>query len=98
MTQAERLAAFVARASDDDLSTTARQQLKIRILDGLGCALGALNAEPIKLIRLQVEDFGGAGHCTLIGGGRTAPDRAALYNCALVRYLGFHDKQLAKDE
>jgi 2-methylcitrate dehydratase len=98
MTHAEQLAAFVIRASYDDLSEAARQQLKIRILDSLGCAIGALNAEPIKLIRMQVEDFGGIGHSTLIGGGRTAPDRAAFYNGALVRYLDFNDSYLAKGE
>jgi 2-methylcitrate dehydratase PrpD len=38
MTHAEQLAAFVVRASYDDLSATARQQLKIRVLDALGCA------------------------------------------------------------
>ncbi len=38
MTHAEELAAFVARASYEKLTRPARQQLKIRILDGLGCA------------------------------------------------------------
>ena len=36
--------------------------------------------------------------CTLIGGGRAAPDRAAFYNSALVRYLDFNDGYLAKGE
>jgi 2-methylcitrate dehydratase len=47
------------------------------------------------LIRAHTEDFGGAEHYTLIGGGRTAPDRAAFYNSALVRYLDFNDGFLA---
>jgi 2-methylcitrate dehydratase len=98
MTHAEQLAAFVVRASYDDLSEDARHQLKIRILDGLGCAIGALNGEPIRLLRRQIEEFNGAEHCTLIGGGKTAPDRAALYNSALVRYLDFNDSYLAKGE
>jgi 2-methylcitrate dehydratase len=98
MTHAEQLAAFVVRASYDDLSEEARHQLKIRILDGLGCAIGALKGEPIRLLKDQVEEFDGAQHCTLIGGGKTAPDRAALYNSALVRYLDFNDSYLAKDE
>jgi 2-methylcitrate dehydratase len=34
----------------------------------------------------------------LLGGGRTAPDRAAFYNSALVRYLDFNDGYLAKGE
>lgn len=98
MTHAEQLAAFVVKASYGDLSEAARQQLKIRVLDSLGCAIGALEAVPIRLIRVQIEDFGGAGHCTLIGGGRTAPDRAAFYNSALVRQLDFNDSYLAKGE
>jgi 2-methylcitrate dehydratase len=98
MTHAEQLAAFVIRASSDDLSEEARHQLKIRILDGLGCAIGALKGEPVRLIKDQVEEFDGAQHCTLIGGGKTAPDRAALYNTALVRYLDFNDSYLATGE
>jgi len=98
MTHAEQLATFVAGASYDDLSEAARRQLKIRILDGLGCAIGALNGGPIRLLREQIEEFGGAEQCTLIGGGKTPPDRAALYNSALVRYLDFNDSYLAKGE
>ena len=41
MTCAENLAAFVCRSGYEDLSDTAREQLKVRILDSLGCALGA---------------------------------------------------------
>lgn len=98
MTEAEQLAAFVVRAAYDDLSRAAREQLKIRVLDALGCAIGALEGEPIRLIRGVLDDFGGVGRCTLIGGGRTAPDRAAFYNGALVRYLDFNDSYLAKGE
>lgn len=98
MTYVEQLAKFVVRASYDDLSEQASQQLKIRILDSLGCAIGALNSEPLRIIRAQMDDFGGNGTCTLIGGGRTAPDRAAFYNSALVRYLDFNDGYLAKGE
>ncbi len=98
MTQVEQLAAFVVRKSYEDLSEEARQQLKIRILDALGCAIGALEGPPIKMLRAQLEDFGGNPLATLIGGGRTAPDRAALYNSALVRYLDYNDSYLAQKE
>ncbi len=98
MTHVEQLAAFVTRASYADLSETAREQLKIRVLDSLGCAIGALEGEPIQMLRRHVDDFGGTSRCTLIGGGRTAPDRAAFYNVALVRYLDFNDAYIAKGE
>jgi 2-methylcitrate dehydratase len=49
-------------------------------------------------LKLQVEEFGGHELCTLIGGSKSAPDRAAFYNGALVRYLDFNDSYLAKGE
>ncbi len=48
MTHVERIADFVTRASFDALSTQARDQIKIRILDSLGCAIGALEGQPIR--------------------------------------------------
>ena len=96
MTQVEQLAAFVVRTRYEDLSEEARQQLKIRIIDALGCAIGALEGPPLNMLRVQLEDFGGKPLVTLIGGGKTAPDRAALYNSALVRYLDYNDSYIAK--
>lgn len=97
-TIAERLARFAARASFDDLSSTASAQLKIHVLDALACAIGATDGAPVRIVRAQVEEFDPAGRCTLIGGRTASPDRAALYNSALVRYLDFNDSYLAKGE
>ncbi len=98
MTQVEQLAAFIVQTKYEDLSDEARQQLKIRIMDALGCAFGALEGPPIKMLQAQLDDFGGNPLTTLIGGGKTAPDRAALYNSALVRYLDYNDSYIAKNE
>ena len=98
MTQVEQLAAFVVRMRYEDLSEDARHQLKIHILDALGCAIGAVEGPPVKMVRTQLEDFGGKPLATLFGGGKTAPDRAALYNSALVRYLDYNDSYIAKKE
>ena len=46
MTSVEKLAAFVAGVTDDGLSDEACLHLKIRILDALGCAIGALGSDP----------------------------------------------------
>ncbi len=97
-TMAEELAAFVVWSTYDELSEHAWTALKIRVLDSLGCALGALEGELTPELRAQVTDFGGAPHCTLIGGGHSAPDRSAFYNGALVRYLDFNDGYLASGE
>src|SRR5687767_3682709 len=98
MSMVDQLAAFVVGTKYENLSETALYQEKIRILDALACAIGALDGDPIKMIREQIQEFGGQGVYTLIGGGHTAPDRAALYNSALVRYLDFNDSYLAKGE
>jgi len=98
MTVVEQMAEFVVGASVESLSPSTRLQLKIRILDAIGCALGAFDGDPVRRVRQFVADFSHDGHCTLIGGGRSAPDRAALYNSALVRYLDFNDSYLAPHE
>jgi 2-methylcitrate dehydratase len=98
MTAVARLARFVRAASYDRLSEEARLELRIRILDALGCALGALGAPPVERVRAQVEGAGGHPLCTLVGGGRSAPDRATLLNGALVRYLDFNDSYIAPGE
>lgn len=98
MSVSEELASFIVKASYDDLSSEAKTQLKIRVLDSLGCAIGAADADVIRRLRQHTDDFGGREHCSLIGGGRSAPDRAAFYNSALIRYLDFNDSYLAKHE
>jgi 2-methylcitrate dehydratase len=70
----------------------------MRVLDAVGCAYAALEAKPMRSIRSLVGELGGRPSCTLIGGGRTAPDRAAFFNAALVRYLDFNDAYLAPGE
>src|SRR6201988_3372252 len=98
MTQIETLAKYAARASFADLSAESRRQLPIHILDSLGCCIAALEAGPIQACREQVTEFGGAGPCALIGGGKSNPIYAAFWHTALVRYVDFMDNLLAPTE
>jgi len=98
MTQVETLAKYAARASFADLSAESRRQLPIHILDSLGCCIAALGAGPIQACREQVTEFGGAGPCALIGGGKSNPIYAAFWHTALVRYVDFMDNFLAQTE
>lgn len=98
MTEVQDLAKFVEGAQLDTLSDQALEQLKIRVLDTLGVAIGALDAEPIVAIRGLLEDLGGNGQSTFIGGGKSSPERAAFFNSAASRYLDFMDAYLAKGE
>jgi 2-methylcitrate dehydratase len=97
-TEVEQMAIFASGARFESLGLDTRQQLKIRILDALGCGIGALDGGPIKMIRGYINELGNPAHCTLIGGGCTDIERAALYNSALIRYLDFNDSYLAKGE
>ena len=98
MTAVETLAQFAVSAPYEEISETARQQLKIRILDALGCAIGGLGSEPIAIVRKTVSEFDSNGKCTLLAGGHASPEQAAFYNGAAVRYLDFNDAYLAKGE
>jgi len=98
VTVAQRLAAFAVRATYDDLTPAARTQLKIRVLDSLGCAIGAIGAGPPHRVRAVVEELDHDGRCSLIGGGRASPDRATFYNGTLIRYLDYNDSYLAPGE
>ena len=98
MTFADQIASFVAGADYRNISSSARLQLKIRVLDALGCAIGALESGATRAILSQINEFGGTCLCTMIGQGKTAPDRAAFYNSALVRYLDFNDSYIAENE
>ena len=73
------------------LSRNAVKVLKIRLLDSLGCAIDAIEAPPVKMIREQIKEFGGSELCTLIRGSKTAPDRATFHDSMLIRYLDFND-------
>src|SRR5262252_1171504 len=98
ITEVERLAAFVSSTRWEHLTPEARKALRLRILDSLGCAVAALDSDVLRAVRGEVEELGGRPRCTLIGGGRTAPDRAALHNAAAVRYLDFNDSFMAPGE
>jgi 2-methylcitrate dehydratase len=92
------MAEFLGRTGYATLGSEIRQQLKIRVLDAVGCSLGALHGEPIRMLRAYINGLGNCGNCTLIGGGSADVDRAALYNSALIGYLDFNDSYLAKGE
>jgi 2-methylcitrate dehydratase len=97
-TEVEKLADFVCRARFEHLSSEAVRSLKIRTLDSLGCALGALENDVMHRLKMHIGELGNEGRCTLIGGGSAPPDRAAFFNSALVRYLDFNDSYLAPKE
>src|SRR5579863_5523161 len=91
----ERIAAFAASARPAQLTNETRQLFKRNILDSIGCAIAALPGQPFQALREQFEEYRASGRCTLIGGGNTSADQAALFNSGLVRYIDLLDSYMA---
>lgn len=98
MTEVQQLARFIHAANFRGISAEAIEQVKIRVLDTLGVAIAAQEAGPLVAIRGLIDEIGGKGRATLIGGGQSSIDRAAFYNTALSRYLDYMDSYLAPGE
>jgi 2-methylcitrate dehydratase len=95
-TLAHRFAEWSGKARFETLDRKVVHEVNRRILDSIGCALGAWKSRPGRVARevaLGVSSPGGAG---LLGSKhRTTPDLAAFANGALVRYLDFNDTYLS---
>jgi 2-methylcitrate dehydratase len=91
----ERIGAFAAAARAQQLKPNVRQLFKRNILDSLGCAIAALPGRPFQALREQFEEYRAPGRCTLIGGGKTSVDQAALFNSSLTRYVDLLDSYMS---
>src|SRR6201997_2692957 len=90
----DKLAEFVVRADQSDLSGQVLPTLKRNVLDTISCALGALDGELIPAIRAHAEQFSSRPTATFIGGGGASVDQAAFFNAVLVRYPDLLDTSL----
>ncbi len=97
MTTTAEIADFVTETEFDDLSEETVDELKKRVLDSLGIAVGAMGERPVEAVRTTVEEMDGSG-CTLWGGGAASPPDATMLNTAYVRYLDYMDSFLAPGE
>ncbi|WP_435076306.1 MmgE/PrpD family protein [Halococcus sp. AFM35] len=99
MTTTDELADFVTNVAYDDLSEDVREELKKRVLDSVGIAVGALGADATESVRRTVEETAGGDAARLWGSDeRASPTGAATYNTSLTRYLDFMDSFLAPGE
>src|ERR1700758_1499944 len=91
----EQIAVFADSARPEHLRSDIRQLFKRNILDSLGCAIAGLQGRPFHALREQFKEYRAPGRCTLIGGGKTSADQAALFNSSLVRYVDLLDSYMA---
>lgn len=95
---AERLADYAQSLSFTRLPAEVVHEVKRRVLDSLGCALGAWHAPPARITRRLAQSVKVPNGATLWGTGhKTLPDLAAFANGTLVRYLDFNDTYLSKE-
>lgn len=88
----EALAEWVVRSGPSDMGAGVAMLMRRNILDSLGCAIAALDGETVHVLRDHIAADGGPA--TLIGGGRTTVDQAALFNSVAVRYVDLLDTYL----
>jgi len=93
---AHTLAERAVTARFEDLSARVVHEVKRRVLDSLGCALGAWASRPAQVTRKLAAGVSAAPGAGLLGSRhRTLPELAAFSNGALVRYLDYNDTYLS---
>jgi 2-methylcitrate dehydratase PrpD len=82
----------------EDLSKEVVHEVKRRVIDSLGCALGAWKEEPFVIARRVAADFSAKHGSTIFGTDHKAPpDWAAFANGCGIRYFDFNDTYLSKE-
>jgi len=95
---AEQLADYVHSIAYKALLENVVHETKKRIIDSLGCAIGAFNEDPVKISRKVASASRDSRGSTLFGTRRKAsPDLAAFVNGIMVRYFDYNDTYLSKE-
>ena len=97
-TLADRLSAYAVGLRFEDLTLEAVHEVKRRLLDSLGCAMGAYPSEPAAIARKIALTSTSTLPATVIGTDRqSSPDLAAFANGVQFRYLDYNDTYLSKE-
>src|SRR6476620_705117 len=97
-TLAHQLADYACALRFEDLSKEVVHEVKRRVIDSLGCALGAWKEEPFVIVRRVAADFSAKHGSTIFGTDhKSPPDWAAFANGCGIRYFDFNDTYLSKE-
>ena len=97
-TLAHQLAAYTCSLQFEDLSKEVVHEVKRRVIDSIGCALGAWNEEPCVIARSVALEFSAKAGSTIIGTNHKAPpDWAAFATGCCIRYFDYNDTYLSKE-
>jgi len=97
-TLAHQLANYACSLQFEDLSKEVVHEVKRRVIDSIGCALGAWNEEPCVIARQVASEFSAKNGATIIGTAHQAPpDWAAFATGCCIRYFDYNDTYLSKE-
>ncbi|HZY47500.1 MAG TPA: MmgE/PrpD family protein [Candidatus Bathyarchaeia archaeon] len=98
MTIADQLSEYAFSLKYGDIPENIIHESKKRIIDALGCGIGAFNADPIKYSRNIAEKAHVKDGSTLLGTRKkSTPDLASFTNGIMVRYFDYNDTYLSKE-
>jgi len=98
MTLAEELSHYAYSLKYSDIPENIVHESKKRIIDALGCGIGAFNAEPVRFSRKIAERAKVNDGSTLLGTRRTTtPDMASFVNGIMIRYFDYNDTYLSRE-
>src|SRR5438552_15786495 len=97
--RAERFGDYGAALRYEDMTPEAVHEARRRLLDSLGCAMGALHSEPATIARDLARTVTSSTHpATVIGTiHKSSPELAAFANGVHFRYLDYNDTYLSKE-
>lgn len=91
------LSTYASSLAYQDLPADTVHEARRRILDSVGCALGAFDAAPCRIARELAPVVQGGGAARILGSGQTtSPESAAFANTAMIRYLDCNDSLVSQ--
>jgi 2-methylcitrate dehydratase len=83
---------YVVEQRESTLSTKAMHEATRRVVDSLGCAIAARNAEPVRIARSLAEEITSTRGASVLGQrAKSSVELAAFTNAAAIRYLDCND-------
>ena len=97
-TLAHHLAEYACTLRYEDLHPDVVHEVKRRVIDSFGCALGAWEEDPFRIAREVASDFSAKKGGTILGTKHKAPpDWAAFATGCGIRYFDYNDTYLSKE-
>ena len=98
MSIARELSEYTKSLRFSDLDSETVLEAKKRLLDSLGCAIGAIRERPLQAAKNVIEKNYPSGGSGILGSRhKTSADMAAFVNGAMIRYFDFNDTYLSNE-